>query len=85
MNSVSEATQLTMEFSDKEVPFLDILIKGDSSGIGIYLHHKPTDTQPCLPYSASHAKHCLKNILFVLTGRICTIVVNKSLRDILET
>ena len=33
LNSVNEAIQFTMEFSDKEIPFLDILIKQDNSGI----------------------------------------------------
>ena len=58
--SVNEAIEFTMEFSDKEIPFLDILIKRDNSGIWMDLYHKPTDTQRCLPYSISHPKHCLK-------------------------
>ena len=33
LNSVNGAIQFTMEFSDKEIPFLDILIKRDNSGI----------------------------------------------------
>ena len=43
LNSVNEAIQLTIEFSDNEIPFLDILIKRDSKGIKVNLHHKPTD------------------------------------------
>ena len=34
LNSVNEAIQSTMELSDKEILFLDILIKRDNSGIG---------------------------------------------------
>ena len=49
LNSVIKAIQFTMEFSDKEIPFLDILIKqgnsGDNSGIWMDLYLKPTDTQ----------------------------------------
>ena len=33
LNSVNEAIQFTVEFNDKEIHFLDILIKKDSSGI----------------------------------------------------
>ena len=33
LNSVNEAIQFTVEFNDKEIRFLDILIKKDSSGI----------------------------------------------------
>ena len=79
LNSVNEAIQFTMEFCEKEIPFLDILIKGDNSGIWINLYHKPTDTR-CLPYSTSHPKHCLKNIPFVMARCICTIVENNSLK-----
>ena len=39
--SVNEAIQFTMEISDKEIPFLDILIKQDNSGIWMDLYHKP--------------------------------------------
>ena len=60
LNSVNKAIQFTMEFSDKEIPFLDILIKRDNSGIWMDMYHKPTDTQRCLPYSTIHPKHCLK-------------------------
>ena len=70
-----------MEFSDKEIPFLDVLIKRENIGIWMDLYHTPTDTQRCLPYSKSHPKHCLKNILFVMARRICTIVENNSLKN----
>lgn len=39
LNSVNEAIQLT------KIPFLDILMKRDNSGIWKDLYHRPTDTQ----------------------------------------
>ena len=45
LNSVNKAIQFTIEFSDKEIPFIDILIKRDNSGISMDMYHKPTDTQ----------------------------------------
>ena len=89
LNSVNEAIQFTLEFSDKEISFLDILIKRDNSGIWMDLYHKPTGTQRCLSYSTSRSKHCLKNIPFVMARHICTIVENnplksKHLRDLKE-
>ena len=45
------------------------------------LYHKPTDTQRYLLYSASHIKHCLKNIPFVMARPICTRVENNSLKE----
>ena len=68
-NSVKESIQFTTEFSDKEIPFLDILIKRNNSGIWMDLYHKPTDTKRCLPYLIIHPKHCLKNIPFVHSNR----------------
>ena len=81
MNSVNEAIQLIIEFSENEIPFLDILIKRGSKGIKMNLHHQPTDCQRCLSYSTSHQKHCLKITPFVMARRICTIVENNSLKN----
>ena len=70
-----------MQFSDKEIPFLYILIERDDSGIWMGLCHKFTDTQRCLPYSTSHPKQCIKNIPFVMARHICTIVENNSVKN----
>ena len=45
------------------------------------VYHRPTDMKRCLPYSTSHPKHCFKNIPFVMTRPICTIVENDSLKS----
>ena len=63
-----------MDFSDKEITFIDILIKRENSRIWIVLYHKHTDTQRCLSYSKTSPEHCLKNILLVKPRRICTII-----------
>ena len=70
-----------MEFSEKEITFVDILIKQDSSGIWMDLYHKPTNIQRCLLYAASHLKHWFKNIPFVMARRICTIEENNSVKS----
>ena len=70
-----------MNFSEKEIPFPDILIRRGNSGISLDLHYIPRETQQCLPYSKSHPKHCLKNIPFIMARRICTTVENNSLRS----
>ena len=80
LNSINSSLQFTMEFSAEEIPFLDILIKRDNTGIWMDLYHKPTDTQRCLPFSTSHPKECLKNIPFVMARRICTIVENNNIK-----
>ena len=45
INSIHPAIQFTMEFSDNQIPFPDILIKKDETGIWMDLFHKTTDTR----------------------------------------
>ena len=47
LNSINMAIQFTMEHSEKEIPFLDILIKRNKNGIWMDLYRKSTDTQRC--------------------------------------
>ena len=66
-----------METIDKELPFLDILIKRKNDKIWMDIYFKTTDTRRCLPFSSSHPNLCKKNILFTLARRICTIAENQ--------
>ena len=76
LNSINHSIQFTMEYSKDQIPFLDILIKRNKSGIWMNLFHKLTDTQSCLPFTSSHPNHCKRNIPFCLAPRICTIAEN---------
>ena len=65
-----------MEYSNDQIPFLDILIKRNKNGMWMELYHKPIDTSStprCLPFTSSHPNHCKQNIPFCLAQRICTI------------
>ena len=75
LNSINFHIKFTMDYSDTEIPFLDILIKRDSN-IWMDLYHKPTDTQRYVPFNSNHPPHCKRNIPFTLARRICTIVEN---------
>ena len=66
-----------METSDKELPFLDILIKRNDGKIWMDVIFKQTDTCRCLLFSSSHPNHCMKNMPFNLAWRICTVVENQ--------
>ena len=70
LNSINPSIKFTMETSDKELPFLDILIKRNDHIIWMDIYFKPTDTRLCLPFSSSHPNHCKKNIPFTLAWRI---------------
>ena len=76
LNSINQHIQFTMEYSEKEIPFLDVMIKRDD-GIWMDLYHKPTDTQMYVPFNSNHPPHCKRNIPFTLARRICAIVENQ--------
>ena len=81
LNSVHPSIQFTMEYSKKEIPFLDILIKRNNEKIWMDVYHKPTDTHRCLPFSSSHPNHCKRNIPFILARRICMISENSNEKE----
>ena len=76
-NSINPSINFTMETSDKELPFLDILIKRNDGKIWIDIYFKPTGTLGRLPFSSRHPNHCTETIPFTLAQRICTIVENQ--------
>ena len=65
-----------MEYSFKELPFLDILIKNQNDQIINDIYHKPTNTWQYFHFK-SH--YCLKSIPYILVCWIFTIVINKNL------
>ena len=67
-----------MEYSNDQIPFLDILIKRNESSIWMNLYHKPTDTQRCLTFTSSHPNLCKRNTLFCSTRSICAIAENNT-------
>ena len=77
LNSINPSIKFAMETRDKELPFLDILIKRNDDKMWLDIYFEPTDTHRCLPFSSSHPNHCKKNIPFTLAGRICTIMENQ--------
>ena len=72
--------KFTMEYSLKELPFLDLLIKNENGEIITDIYHKPTDTQKYLHFNSHYPQNCLKSIPYTLAQRIFTIITNKKLR-----
>ena len=66
-----------METGDKELPFLDILIKRNDDKMWMDICFKLTDIRGYFPFWSSLSNHCKEWIPFTLARRICTIVVNK--------
>ena len=81
INQLHQSIQFTMEVSDKELPFLDLLIIKNRTDIITDLYCKGTDSHQYLDFRSCHPAHTKRNIPYNLARRICTIVTNNSLRS----
>ena len=73
--------QLTIEYSDERLPFLDILIIKENNCIKTDIYYKPSDTKQYLLFNSCHPKHTRLNIPYNLARRLCTIVSDKETLD----
>ena len=74
LNNLHPSIQFTINESETEMPFLDILVKKNGDVINTDLYSKPTDTHNYLDFKSCHPKHTKVNIPFNLASRIITIV-----------
>ena len=81
INGINQDIQFTMEYSTKELPFLDLLVMKVGSNLETDIYYKPTDSKQYLLFSSCHPKHTRLNIPLNLAKRICTIVNNKTTRN----
>ena len=80
LNQLHESIKFTIETSEKELPFLDILIIKQNNKISTDLFYKETDSHQYLLFNSCHPSHTKRNIPFNLARRICSIVTNEELR-----
>ncbi|GAB1602736.1 uncharacterized protein LOC115230173, partial [Argonauta hians] len=81
LNSLNPNIQFTIEYSNKQLPFLDILIINQNTFLETDLYTKPTDSQQYLLFTSCHPKHTKTNIPFNMARRVCTIVSNQSTKQ----
>ena len=82
LNNINLARQFTMETSDTQFPFLDIMINKEVKKIFKDICSKPTDSKRYVSFKSNHPRHCSKNIPFSLARRICIIPEKDSLKEI---
>ena len=70
-----------METDRNGLPFLDVHVirKGDTIITDIYF--KPTDTKQYLNFYSCHPRHTKINVPYNLARRICSIVIDQTLRE----
>ena len=82
LNNINPDIQFTMETSDTQLPFLDVMINKEGKMVFMDIYSKPTGSKRYVSFKSNHPKHCLKNIPFSLGRRICMIAEKDSLKEI---
>ncbi|OOY72080.1 GIY-YIG nuclease family protein [Solemya velum gill symbiont] len=81
LNSLHESIQFTMDTNDKELPFLDILVKLSGTKITTDIYYKNTDTHQYLNFNSCHPSHIKRNIPYCMARRVCAIVIEEEIRN----
>ena len=76
------AIQFTIETSDTQLPFLDVMMNKEVKKVLMDIYSKPTNSKRYVSFKSNHPKHCLKNIPSSLARRICMIAEKDSLKEI---
>ena len=82
LNTLHPSIKFTMETSDTELPFLDILIKKSGTRIITDIYYKKTDTHQYLNFHSCHPSHTKRNIPYCMARRVCAIVPQHDIRNI---
>ena len=82
LNNINPAIQFTMETSDTQLPFRDVMINKEGKKVFMDIYSKPTESKRYVSFKSNHPKHCLKNIPFSLARRTCMIPEKDSLKEI---
>ena len=73
LNSMDPNIKFTLEKSDQELKFLDILIYKTPLGFKTVVKGKETDSDTFLHFTSSHPRHCKENIPFSMARRVKTL------------
>ena len=82
LNNINPAIPFTIETSDNQLLFFDIMINKEGKKVFMDIYSKPTDSKRYVSFKSNHPRHCLKNIPFSLARRICMIAEKDSLKEI---
>jgi hypothetical protein len=81
LDNLHPKIKFTMETSEEQISFLDIVVYKEDTMIKTDIFHKPTDTFQYLHFSSCHPRHIKNNIPFNLARRICTIVSDEQRKE----
>ena len=81
INNLHSDIDFTIEKSEKQLSFLDILLIKDGTRLSTDIYFKVTDTKQYLNFYSCHPRHTKKSIPYNLARRICTIVSDEKRKD----
>ena len=70
LNSLHSDIKFTAECSDKQLPFLDVLVKKDGFKIETDIYYKPTDSKQYLLFNSYHPKYTRTGIPYWLARNV---------------
>ena len=82
LNKLHPDLKFTIEYSEENLPFLDILLIKTNNHISTDIYFKETDSMQYLNFHSCHPKHTKTSIPYNLARRICTIVSDSNVREI---
>ena len=74
LNELHSDLKFTIEYSNKRLPGLDVLLIKSSNRISTDIFFKETDSKQYLNFYSCHPKHTKTSIPYNLARRICTIL-----------
>ena len=73
LNSMDPSISFTLERSNSNLKFLDVLAYKTESGFKTVVQGKDTDCDTFLNFASSHPRHCRENIPFSMARRVKTL------------
>ena len=77
LSSLDTDIKFTHSTSDRELPFLNVMLYIDKGKVMTDIYYKETDSHDYLPFHSCHPRHTKVNIPYTLTRMICTIVEDR--------
>ncbi len=80
IDNLNPGITFTSEHSNKNCPFLDVMVIKEGRSIKTDLYSKPTDAKRYVHFRSAHPSHTKRNIPYNLARRISMIVENPQMR-----
>ena len=81
LNNINLAIQFTMQKSDIQLPFVDIMKNKEGKKAFMDIYSKPTDPKRYVSIKSNHSRYCLKNIPFSHFRRTMMVAEKHSLKE----